>query len=313
MRLLTLLALLACGGALAVWAPAAIAVHVQCGDVITADTTLDSDVVCPRGWEANGITIAADEITLDLGGHAVRGGSVTELETSNGIATDGPRRGLAVQNGAVFGFSQGVSLEAWLSAVRDMHLEPTSIGVSIVGGDNLVRRTETYLSGFAPIHLRGDGFVVDRNVAWGGYDSCMIVRGDHPVVTRNLAGACYTGGIRIHGYTSGARVSRNRIVDAVGGLSVFGTGARVDRNTALRIHYSGIDVADPEAVVTHNRSHESVEGSGIEISSPGATVSRNRADRNAAYGIYAVPGVLDGGGNRAHANGIADCVNIRCR
>lgn len=48
----------------------AFASHVQCGDVITLDTTLDSDVVdCP----GDGIVIGADGVTLDLDGHTVDG------------------------------------------------------------------------------------------------------------------------------------------------------------------------------------------------------------------------------------------------
>jgi parallel beta-helix repeat protein len=47
----------------------AVAAHVSCGDTVTTDTTLDSDLVdC-----ANGLTIAADNVTLDLGGHTIAG------------------------------------------------------------------------------------------------------------------------------------------------------------------------------------------------------------------------------------------------
>ena len=42
----------------------------NCGDTITADTTLDSDLVdCPN----HGIVIGADDITLDLNGHRIDG------------------------------------------------------------------------------------------------------------------------------------------------------------------------------------------------------------------------------------------------
>jgi hypothetical protein len=52
---------------------------------------------------------------------------------------------------------------------------------------------------------------------------------------------------------------------------------------------------------------------GIGIVAAGTTVSRNRADHNAEYGIYAVPGTIDGGGNRAKHNGNpAQCVGVRC-
>jgi hypothetical protein len=55
---------------LALTAGQASASHVSCGDTITADTTLDSDLVdCP----SNGIVIGADDITLDLNGHTIDG------------------------------------------------------------------------------------------------------------------------------------------------------------------------------------------------------------------------------------------------
>ena len=48
----------------------ALARRVDCGDAITTDTTLDSDLVdCPN----NGIVIDADNITLDLNGHTTDG------------------------------------------------------------------------------------------------------------------------------------------------------------------------------------------------------------------------------------------------
>ncbi len=44
--------------------------HLACGDTITADTTLDSDLT---GCPSNGIVIGADDITLDLNGHTIAG------------------------------------------------------------------------------------------------------------------------------------------------------------------------------------------------------------------------------------------------
>src|SRR5829696_1302233 len=67
-QLSVLVVLLLVGGCLAVGPGPAFASHVSCGDTITADTTLDSDLVdCPD----NGIVIGADDITLDLNGHVI--------------------------------------------------------------------------------------------------------------------------------------------------------------------------------------------------------------------------------------------------
>jgi hypothetical protein len=49
---------------LGLFAGRALGNHVRCGDVITQDTTLDSDLIdCP----GDGIVIGASDITLDLG------------------------------------------------------------------------------------------------------------------------------------------------------------------------------------------------------------------------------------------------------
>jgi hypothetical protein len=43
-------------------------------------------------------------------------------------------------------------------------------------------------------------------------------------------------------------------------------------------------------------------------------VTVNTANDNTDLGIEAVPGVIDGGGNKASGNGNpAQCLNVRCR
>ena len=52
---------------------------------------------------------------------------------------------------------------------------------------------------------------------------------------------------------------------------------------------------------------------GIDVRNAATTLSRNLALDNADLGIEAVPGVTDGGGNRANANGnAAQCTNVAC-
>src|SRR5215217_3471983 len=70
MRTPLVILMLAMSGCLALGAGQASASHVSCGDTITADTTLDGDLVdCP----SNGIVIGADDITVDLNGHTIDG------------------------------------------------------------------------------------------------------------------------------------------------------------------------------------------------------------------------------------------------
>ena len=92
------------GGASAQTAP------LSCGDTITVDTTLDSDLLdCP----SNGIVIGADDITLDLNGHTVSGDgkpfkACPEGEFCDvGVLNNG-HDDVTVRNGSVGQFDSGV-------------------------------------------------------------------------------------------------------------------------------------------------------------------------------------------------------------
>lgn len=53
---------------------------------------------------------------------------------------------------------------------------------------------------------------------------------------------------------------------------------------------------------------------GMDIDIPGVAVAKNRALRNRDLGIEAVPGTIDGGGNKAKDNGDpAQCTNVACK
>lgn len=88
-------ALIAAGlfGALLAIVPAtAAAQQPQCGDEITEDTTLQADIRCdlipPEQRPDVGLTIGADDVTLDLGGYRVVGNSADTGMT----ACSSPRR-----------------------------------------------------------------------------------------------------------------------------------------------------------------------------------------------------------------------------
>jgi parallel beta-helix repeat protein len=67
---LVLIVALSVAGTMALGGGRALASAVSCGDTITADTRLESDLIdCPN----NGIVIGADGVTLDLNGHLIDG------------------------------------------------------------------------------------------------------------------------------------------------------------------------------------------------------------------------------------------------
>jgi hypothetical protein len=105
--------------------PTAFANHVHCGDVITEDTTLDSDLLNCSG---TGIEIGASHITLDLGGHTIAGRGVHNY--SDFGVLDRGHVGVTVKNGIVRDFNYGVFLlHPEATTVRGLHLQADGSGV----------------------------------------------------------------------------------------------------------------------------------------------------------------------------------------
>ncbi|MEV7013126.1 right-handed parallel beta-helix repeat-containing protein [Streptosporangium sp. NPDC051022] len=69
---------------------------VGCGDVLTSSVTLTADLSCP----GDGLTVGADDVTVNLGGHTLSGGGTG---FSTGVSVIG-HKGVTVRNGTVTGF-----------------------------------------------------------------------------------------------------------------------------------------------------------------------------------------------------------------
>ncbi len=116
LRALSAAALVATG--LAVTVNPAAADDVECGDVITQDTTLHEDIgPCP----GTGLIVRADGVHLDLGGYAVTGEN-GEGDTIGILVSR--VSGVHVLNGTVQGFDAGVVIrEGGANMVHDMTVQ----------------------------------------------------------------------------------------------------------------------------------------------------------------------------------------------
>jgi large repetitive protein len=89
----------------------------------------------------------------------------------------------------------------------------------------------------------------------------------------------------------------------------------ISHNTANKNVVDGIRI-DPAATATlvERNTANSNGDDGIDAAASGTAVTANTANDNTDLGIEAVPGVIDGGGNKASGNGNpAQCLNVRCR
>jgi Right handed beta helix region len=286
---------------------------LRCGQEITEDTTLEDDLVCTSG---PGLIIAADNVTVDLGGHTISGTQGTS--GAPGILLRNVT-GVTVQNGTVQGFGAGiVLLEGSGNTIRGITAQDNIGSVSgelgdginaLNSNDNLIQGNNILRNGpFSGISLveKCQGNMVRGNIVT---DNNMLHTGNPTEGRQDM-------GIRIEG----PEANNNQVLDN----TVTGCGAE-----GISLHATCTDMmSQPQCVGsppnegnevarnTCNGNGRSGQGSGIKLfSTPNAvaptrnTITDNVADNNATNGIS-----VDSGGpgvgatentiarNKAHGN-----------
>ena len=246
------------------------AAHVACGATITQNTTLDSDVgPCANG----GITIAANNITLNLNGRTVRG---TDAPGDGAGILLRNVTGVTVRNGRVILFDAGVVIEGGsnntiteISAQENIGTRATDFGDGIAAfgsSNNTIRRNKVQHNGpFSGISLVGnsDNNVVDSNTVQGNNVQSS------PTLMDDI-------GIRVEGPGVNNNTVSNNKVEGSGldGIQVFffaANSGNITRGNILR--GNGF----------HNKAHRT--GNGFVSGARENLVERNTAERNAASGI----------------------------
>jgi large repetitive protein len=172
--------------------------------------------------------------------------------------------------------------------------------------------------------------VVHNRLAHNGDN--VVVFGNGNTVRGNLivdAAGCPDGcgfGVSVEGGTANI-VAANRV------LGTARDGVRVDTFAPEDLPTTGTVVlgnvvrgAGVDGISVGTETSNPVEGTrldanrvrssgddGLDVRRAGSVVADNSANHNGDLGISAVPGVIDGGGNRAHGNGNpAQCAGVAC-
>jgi hypothetical protein len=285
-------------------APNAAASHVACGDVLTADTTFDSDLYC--GPDPVALVVGADGIRIDLNGH--------EVYTPVGVGLDnrGGYDNVTVVNGTLGGAPSvllvgadrntfdGVALvgEAgpWIEDSDDTRIVRSRLGGAL-GGLTIKDSDGTVLDDL-DVYSQTGGEVIR---VLPGSDGTSITR---LVFLQDTPTSCCLSGraIQVDGGTSGTTIADNVIAGLPWGGIFVEEGAT-------------------DVTITGNSVSGSHDGSGIFVRTPSASVGSNTSNDNGYFGIYAAPGVTDLGGNKASGNGYsfpdgapadADCRGVVC-
>jgi hypothetical protein len=253
-------------GFLAVDGGQALASHVTCGETITTDTTLDSDLVdCPD----DGIVIGADDITLDLRGHTIDGDGCPEGDDCRTVAINnvaGHDR-LTIEGGSIREFAVGVLvIEARGTRVRRLvSSHHHFVGIAVFASrSSRIERSSFFGSGNQGIFVgasadtRSDDTRIAANyVADQPFGGIVAEGSDRTLITGNRV--VHNGeAIIVSGDEN--RVVHNMVDDAFEceegcGLGIAveaGSGNLVAANHVARAAHEGIGVNnfDPEVPMT---------------------------------------------------------------
>ena len=181
-------------------------------------------------------------------------------------------------------------------------------GMIIEAHDNLVSRNRVFANGDGIIVFGSGNTIAENQVveAIGCPDGCgfgiSLEGGAGNLIARNTVFRTLADGIRVAAFdpdtpTLDTVVRENRVVNATG--DGFSVGTEGDGTVGGTLIEGNISTGSGD--------------DGFDVRSPETTLTSNLAVRNGDLGIQAVPGVVDGGGNKATGNGNpAQCIGVVC-
>ena len=251
-----------------------------------------------------GITVTADNVTIDLMGYTISGGG-----SYNGIYMDG-RSNVEIRNGTIQGFVNNGITESSNSGEghRVIHVRVISngyYGIHLYSRGNLIKDCTAVRNGGYGIRVY-TGSTVTNNTAYGNGSHGIYAR-TGGTVTNNTAYGNGSHGI----YTEGYSTVTNNTVYHNGSDGIFvGSGSTVTNNTAYHNGSDGIYVSFCCTVI--NNTAYGNDEHGIYTSGDGNTVIGNTARHNEFHGISVKNGLVDGNTATSNNDSGGSYVNLYC-
>src|SRR4051794_9422392 len=294
--------------------------------VASSDVTVERSSVSGNEFAAIGL-FASDHVLI-------RKNTISDSGRSGVSILDGSRENRVEGNSIADSDEAGLFLEgADHNTVTDNVSDGGQIGVALEDSDdNRIARNSLRGNSFSGMFVNGA-----RNTARGnrvGRSAFGIsTGGDENRVVRNvvtdglgqpcdeeLGGGCF--GIAVES-GRGNSVSDNLVERMAAGIelrrgdpeipAVVDTTVRSNVIRGVGSDGLHVDSTATDSLLDHNLAVAAGDD-GIDVNNPSTTLTRNTANANHDLGIEAVPGVTDGGGNKASGNGNPlQCTNVFCK
>jgi parallel beta-helix repeat protein len=239
---------------------AAAAAHA-CGDVITKDTRLRSDLTdCP----GDGLVIGADGITLDLNGHSITGsggGGGANLvygDTENGIDNTAGHSDVTIENGKIEHFDVGVKLdETYANHLTTLQLDHNLAGaLPLESQHDLIERIRSERNSYGLyVYESGGNTIVDNELTGNAFGMYPVESSDN-LIERNAIVDNTILGMQVTEDSSRNRILDN-VIDGSGSVGLLISNADdnvVSGNRLTRHQAAGLILAQTARTVVRRNT-----------------------------------------------------------
>lgn len=251
-----------------------------CGDVLTSNTVIRTDLFCPGG----GLVVGADGVTVDFRGHAIFG-------TGSGTGVDILAGNVTVKNGSVAGFGIGidVDIQGQGEGTRIERMTVTNNGLGI----GTLDRNGGAIESSTVSHNAGGGINIGISHNWTV---------DHNTVVGNAG-----RGIRVGQQSDGALITNNFVAQNSDiGIAVLGSTGTYSGNAMRGNGGAGMSLVE-DAVPALASAYLIANNVANDNAGVGISACVDTSSSPCASGMH------DGGGNAANHNaGAPQCINIVC-
>ncbi len=191
-------------------------------------------------------------------------------------------------------------------------------GVQVQGSGNVVQKNQLTVHGGDGVHVTGSANrVLGNKVDRMNGDGIGVEGGTGNEVSKNSVAGGVAFGIQVRNAPA-TRVVKNTVTgNHETNIAVLGTsdGTVVEKNVVRAGTTDGIAVEDAVGVRVDGNTAVGNRLNGIVLvsTSTNPSAAKNTATANLSYGLRANTVAVDGGGNKASANGDGDCLGFVCK
>jgi parallel beta-helix repeat protein len=252
----------------------------SCGQVVTQDVTLTSDLNCDNG---DGLIVGAPGITINLNGYSItgpQGGGAENPTTANsGSEEDGAENPTTANSG-----SEEDGAE---NSGSDDDDDAENSGSEEDGAENPTTANSDGAENITPVSTQGPA--TGQATDYDGSSGILVANADNVAIQGLGEIAGFSRGVTFLGSSGGALTDVQLVNNEIGAVVASSEGTEISRNTITNNGIAVVSDASNGGVTAFNQIVANLEQGILLLGSSDNVVAANNMYGNGASGIYLDP------------------------